>query len=421
MKLLIIGNGGREHAIAWKAAQSPLAEKIYVLPGNAGTARDFENVDLDPADHDACVAFAKDNGIDLAVIGPEAPLVAGLGDALREAGIMVFGPGAEGARFEGSKLYTKQFLKKYHIPTADYRAFDNLEDLLENLDTFGYPVVLKADGLAAGKGVLICKNREAAEAGARQIMQDRAFGNAGDTVVLEECLTGREASILCFVDGNAIVPMETAQDYKRAHDADEGLNTGGMGSYSPNVLFDDPDEKLLRRTVDRILIPTLEGFINEHIDFRGVLFVGLMIEDGEPKVLEFNVRFGDPETQSVLARLDTDLVEIMRACAQGRLDETEIQWNPNPAVSVVLASGGYPESYEKGKKITGLEDVDGAVVFHAGTRPDGEDVLTDGGRVLAVTATGPSVSAAREKVYEEIKKIDFDGAFCRSDIAADVK
>lgn len=416
MNILIIGNGGREHAIAWKLAQSPKADKIYVLPGNAGTALAYENVDLNPKDADACIQFAKAHDIELVVIGPEDPLVAGLTDSFEAAGFRVFGPNKKAAQFEGSKSFTKDFLVRHNIPTAKYSEYKSYDALVDGLDEFGYPVVLKADGLAAGKGVLICANRAEAEAGAAQLMKDKKFGEAGDLVVVEECLTGREASILCFLDGTSIIPMESAQDYKRAFDGDAGLNTGGMGSYSPNVLFSD--EELNLRIHDEILIPTIDGFIKDGIDFRGVLFIGVMIKDGVPKVLEFNVRFGDPETQSVLARMDSDLVEIMEACIDGKLDQTSIDWNTNPAVTVVMASGGYPESYPKGKEITGLDQVEGCTVFHAGTELTDGRVFTNGGRVLAVTTTAPTVEEARKKVYDEIKKIHFDGGFCRSDIAS---
>lgn len=416
MNVLIIGNGGRESAIAWSVAKSPQVEKIYVLPGNAGTGLAYENVALNPKDQEACVAFAKDHDIDLVVVGPEDPLVAGMADAFEEAGIRVFGPNKKAAQFEGSKAFTKDFLMRHHIPTARYSEYHSYEDLVDGLEEFGFPVVLKADGLAAGKGVLICEDLEAAKAGAAKIMKDRDFGDAGDTVVVEEFLTGREASILCFLDGKTIVPMESAQDYKRAFDHDEGTNTGGMGSYSPNILFDD--EELVKRIDQEILQPTINGFIEDGIDFRGVLFIGLMIENGEPKVLEFNVRFGDPETQSVLYRLETDLVDIMEACIDGKLAETPIQWSDEPAVTVVMASGGYPQSYPKGFEITGLDDVEGVTVFHAGTKlSDDGKVLTDGGRVLAVSTRAETVEKAREKVYQELAKIDFEGGFSRSDIA----
>jgi len=415
MNILIIGGGGRESSIAWKLAQSPNADRIFVLPGNAGTAVDYENVDLDPNDFEACIAFTKDNDVKLVVIGPEDPLVHGMADAFEDAGIKVFGPNRKAAQFEGSKAFTKDFLIRHNIPTAKYHEYHSYEDLVNGLDEFGYPVVLKADGLAAGKGVLICEDRAQALAGANEIMKDRAFGDAGDTVVVEEFLTGREASMLCFLDGKTLVPMESAQDYKRAFDGDKGTNTGGMGSYSPNVLFDD--WSLVEKITDTILHPTLEGFVEDGIDFRGVLFVGLMIKDNEPKVLEFNVRFGDPETQSVLYRLDSDLLDIMLACADGRLAETPIEWSEEPAVSVVMASGGYPGSYPKGKEITGLDTLDGVTVFHAGTKLEDGKVLTSGGRVLAVTAKAPTVEEARQKVYEEVGKISFDGGFCRSDIA----
>ncbi len=415
MKVLVIGNGGRESAIAWALSKSPKVEKIYVMPGNAGTGISWENVDISPSDQEAVCAFAKEKGIDLAVIGPEDPLVAGLADQLSGAGIKVFGPNQKAAQFEGSKAFTKDFLMRHHIPTARYREYTDLDSLKEGLGEFGFPVVLKADGLAAGKGVLICQNEEEAVRGAEKIMGERAFGDAGNLVVVEEFLTGREASILCFLDGKRIVPMESAQDYKRAHDNDQGTNTGGMGSYSPNILFDD--EALVERIEKEILTPTIEGFVEDGIDFRGVLFIGLMIENGEPKVLEFNVRFGDPETQSVLSRLETDLSDIMLACVEGKLDEQPIQWSKSPAVTVVMASGGYPDAYEKGKVIEGLDAVEDAVVFHAGTRLEDGKVLTDGGRVLAVTATGESLEEAREKAYRELAKISFEDGFSRSDIA----
>lgn len=415
MNILIIGNGGRESSIAWKLDQSPRVDQIYVLPGNAGTALAYENVDLDPKDFDACIAFAKNHDVGLVVVGPEDPLVGGMTDAFQEAGIPVFGPNQKAAQFEGSKAFTKDFLIRHHIPTAAYHEYNNYDDLVAGLDEFGFPVVLKADGLAAGKGVLICENREQALEGAKEIMQDRAFGEAGDTVVVEEFLTGREASMLCFVDGKTIVPMESAQDYKRAFDNDQGTNTGGMGSYSPNILFDD--WKLVEKIADTILHPTIEGFIEDGIDFRGVLFIGLMIKDDEPKVLEFNVRFGDPETQSVLYRMDSDLLDIMQACINGTLDQTPVEWSEDPAVSVVMASGGYPGSYPKGKEITGLDAVEGATVFHAGTKLSDGKVLTNGGRVLAVTAKAPTVEEARAKVYKELAKIQFEGGFNRSDIA----
>ena len=415
MKILLLGSGGREHAIGRALAADPSVTELHAAPGNPGLAGIATLHSADPASPVAVVDAAQQLGIDLVVVGPEAPLVAGVADALREAGIATFGPSAEAAVLEGSKAFAKDVMKAAGVTTAHAEIVDNPARLDAALDRFGPTWVVKDDGLAAGKGVLICEDRAQALAGANEIMKDRAFGDAGDTVVVEEFLTGREASMLCFLDGKTLVPMESAQDYKRAFDGDKGTNTGGMGSYSPNVLFDD--WSLVEKITDTILHPTLEGFVEDGIDFRGVLFVGLMIKDNEPKVLEFNVRFGDPETQSVLYRLDSDLLDIMLACADGRLAETPIEWSEEPAVSVVMASGGYPGSYPKGKEITGLDTLDGVTVFHAGTKLEDGKVLTSGGRVLAVTAKAPTVEEARQKVYEEVGKISFDGGFCRSDIA----
>ena len=415
MKVLVIGSGGREHVLAWKLAQSPQVDKVYCAPGNGGMAQIAECVDLSVEDIEACLTFAKEKKIDLTVVGPEVPLVMGMTDAFEAEGLRVFGPNKECAQFEGSKAFTKDFLMRHHIPTAAYKEYTDMDSLMQDIGIYGYPMVLKADGLAAGKGVLIVDNEEEAKEAVNQLMGVHEFGSAGDKVVVEEFLTGREASILCFVDGHTIVPMESAQDYKRAYDNDEGLNTGGMGTYSPNVLFDD--EALNQRIEETILTPIIEGFKADHMNFKGVLFIGLMIEEGMPKVLEFNVRFGDPEAQSVLMRMDSDLVDIMEACIDGTLKDCEIRWKDEAAVTVVLASGGYPGPYEKGLEITGLEDVEGCEVFHAGTALKDGKIVTSGGRVLCVSALGETREAARNKVYSQIDKIQFAGARYRSDIA----
>lgn len=415
MKILMIGSGGREHVLTWKLAQSPKVDKIYAIPGNGGMAELAECVDLSVEDISGCLAFAKAHDIDLTVVGPEVPLVMGMADAFEAEGLRVFGPNKQCAQFEGSKAFTKEFLFRHHIPTAAYKEYTDYDDIIKDLGIYGYPMVIKADGLAAGKGVLISENEQNARDGLEMIMKKKEFGAAGEKVVIEEFLTGQEASMLCFVDGKTIVPMESAQDYKRAFDNDEGLNTGGMGTYSPNVLF--ADEKLNRRIKADILDPIINGFVADKMDFRGILFIGLMIKDGVPKVLEFNVRFGDPEAQSVLVRMESDLVEIMEAVIEGKLADCEINWSKKEAVTVVLASGGYPGAYEKGKVITGIADVKDCVVFHAGTKLVNGELQTNGGRVLCVTALGETREAARQTVYENIGKIHFEGVQYRSDIA----
>lgn len=415
MKILMIGSGGREHVLTWKLAQSPRVEKIYAAPGNGGMAELAECVDLSVEDIPGCLAFAKDHQIDLTVVGPEVPLVMGMVDAFEAAGLKVFGPNKHCAQFEGSKAFTKEFLFRHNIPTAAYKEYTNFDEIIKDLGLYGYPMVIKADGLAAGKGVLIPENEADARAGMEMIMKKREFGEAGDKVVIEEFLTGQEASMLCFVDGKTIVPMESAQDYKRAYDNDEGLNTGGMGTYSPNVLF--ADETLNKRIKAEILDPIIEGFIADGMNFKGILFIGLMIDKGVPKVLEFNVRFGDPEAQSVLMRMESDLVDIMEAVIEGKLADCEIKWSSKEAVCVVIASGGYPGSYEKGKVITGIKDVKDCVVFHAGTKLVNGELQTNGGRVLCVTALGETREAARKTVYANIGKIHFEGAQYRTDIA----
>ncbi len=430
MKILIVGGGGREHAIAWKLAQSPKADKIYCAPGNAGIAEIAECVPVKAEDVDRICGFAKENKIDLTVIGPEVPLSLGIVDALAETGLKAFGPNRKCAQLESSKSFTKAFLARHGIPTAGYKEFTDIHELKQSAGIFGYPMVIKADGLAAGKGVVIAEDEAAAHAAIDQIMGEKIFGSAGDKIVVEEFLTGIEASVLCFVDGKTIVPMESAQDYKRIFDGDCGPNTGGMGTYSPSLIF---DEELETRIRQRILEPTLAGFQKDGLDFKGVLFIGLMITEEGPKVIEFNNRFGDPETQSVLPRMKTDLLDIMEAVVEGRLAEQPVEWIKKKAVCVVMASGGYPGNYEKGKLISGLRDVDeDVIVFHSGTRPAGSsavqsgdsapggvpktEVITDGGRVLGVTALGDTHEAAREKAYENVARISFDGAHYRKDI-----
>lgn len=422
MKVLVVGSGGREHAIVWKLAQSPKVDKIYCAPGNAGIAMDAECVAIKAEDIEGICQFAKENLIDLAVIGPEVPLAMGIVDALEAEGVKTFGPNKKCAQLEASKAFTKSFLARHNIPTAGYKEYTDKESLLADVGIFGYPMVLKADGLAAGKGVVIAENEADAKAAIEEMMGDRVFGSAGDKVVVEEFLTGIEASMLCFVDEHTIVPMESAQDYKRIFDGDKGPNTGGMGTYSPSLVFNPELEERIRK---EILDPTLEGFQKDGLDFKGVLFIGLMISKDGPKVIEFNNRFGDPETQSVLMRLDSDLVDIFMAVTENKLADIEIKWSDKRAVCVVLASGGYPGSYEKGKEITGLNKVDDdVVVFHAGTASQHicdenscrSAIVTSGGRVLGVTATGATHDEARAKAFDNVKRISFEGMQYRNDI-----
>lgn len=414
MNVLVVGSGGREHAICWKLKQSPEVTKLYCAPGNAGIAKDAECLPVGAEDLAGIVKVAKEKAIDLAVIGPEVPLAMGIVDRLMEAGIKTFGPNNSCARLEASKAFTKSFLARHNIPTAGYKEYTEKEELLKDIGIFGWPMVLKADGLAAGKGVVLAQNEEEAREAIEEMMGQRVFGDAGDKVVVEECLFGVEASMLCFVDKNTILPMESAQDYKRIFDGDEGPNTGGMGTYSPSLVF---DEALKSRIMNDILMPTLRGFQEDGLDFRGVLFIGLMITKDGPKVIEFNNRFGDPEAQSVLMRLETDLLEIFRAATEDRLSEITLSWKKESAVCVVLASGGYPGSYEKGKVIRGLADVEDAVVFHAGTATDEQgNIVTAGGRVLGVTATGATHEEARAKAYANVEKISFEGMQYRKEI-----
>ncbi len=415
MNILVVGSGAREHALCWKLKQSSKATKIYCAPGNAGISQIARCVEIKADNLDKITEFAVSNGIDLTVIGPEGPLCEGLADMLEQRNIKVFGPCKKGARLEASKSYSKEFMKKYNIPTGRYEVFNDAETAIKGLSKFSVPIVVKADGLAAGKGVVICSTKEEAEESIKSMMNDKQFGEAGDTVVIEEFLDGTEASLLCFVDGNSIIPMESARDYKKAYDFDKGLNTGGMGCFSPNTIY---TEELKGYISENILKRTLEGLKQEKLDFKGVLFIGLMVKEGKAKVLEYNTRFGDPETEVVLPRLESDLVEIMLKCIDGNLTEQDLQWSSDKCVTVVLASGGYPESYEKGKQITGLNDVDDSIViFHGGTRAEDGKVFTDGGRVMAVTAMGKTLDDARKTVYENILKIKFEKMQFRNDIA----
>lgn len=412
--ILLLGSGGREHAIAKKLAASPRCGKLYIAPGNGGTSQEGENISLDENDPTAVAAFAKDHGCGMVVIGPEAPLVVGVADAVREAGIPCFGPGAEGAQMEGSKLFSKQLMERAGVPTAAYGSFTDEQSALDYVNAQGAPLVVKADGLAAGKGVIVATELEQALDAVHECFSG-AFGDAGNTVVVEEMLTGPECSLLAFTDGITVRPMATSQDHKRALEGDLGPNTGGMGVYSP-VPIVTPEE---HETMVAIMHQTVEQLHREGIDYRGCLYGGFMLTPAGPKVLEFNARFGDPETQVILPRLQNDLVDVMLACAEQRLDEVELSWRDDWAVSVVLTSAGYPGSYEKGKVITGIEDaeaLDGVTVYHAGTREQDGQILTNGGRVIDVTALGATFEEARNLAYAACEKIDFEGKTLRHDI-----
>lgn len=417
MKILIVGGGGREHAIAWKLAKSPKVEKMYCAPGNAGIAEVAECVNIGVMEFDKLVAFAKEHEIDLTVVAPDDPLAAGAVDAFEAAGLRAFGPRANAAILEGSKAFSKDLMKKYGIPTAAYETFNDPEKALAYLETAKMPIVLKADGLALGKGVLICKDLEEAKAGVRTLMMDKQFGSAGDEIVIEEFMTGREVSVLSFVDGKTIRIMTSAQDHKRAKDGDQGLNTGGMGTFSPSPFYTPQVDAFCR---EHIYQKTVDAMKAEGREFKGIIFFGLMLTADGPKVLEYNARFGDPETQVVLPRMKNDLVDLFEACIDGTLDQIDLEFEDNAAVCVVLASAGYPEHYEKGFEIRGLEnfkDRDGYYVFHAGSKFDEQGrVVTNGGRVLGVTATGSSLKEARANAYKATEWIDFDNKYMRHDI-----
>jgi phosphoribosylamine--glycine ligase len=418
MKILVIGGGGREHALAWKAAQSPLVEQVFVAPGNAGTAREpiLENVAIGVEDIPALVGFAKANAIGLTIVGPEAPLVLGVVDAFSAAGLKCFGPTQGAAQLEGSKSFTKDFLARHRIPTGTYRTFTELEPALAYLHQQGAPIVVKADGLAAGKGVIVAMDIATAEAAVRDMLAGNAFGEAGHRVVIEEYLDGEEASFIVMADGTHVLPMATSQDHKRVGDGDTGLNTGGMGAYSPAPVVTDA---VYARIMDEVIMPTVRGMAAEGLPYTGFLYAGLMImPDGTPKVIEYNCRFGDPETQPIMLRMRSDLVAHCLAAAEGRLDGETASWDPRRSVGVVLAAGGYPGDYPKGDVIAGLpeQDADDRKIFHAGTVLKDGKVATAGGRVLCATALGNSVAEAQAAAYQLAAQVSWDGMFCRHDI-----
>lgn len=417
MKVLVIGGGGREHAICWKLSKSPKVDELYCAPGNAGIAEVAKCVDIGVMDFEKMADFAKKEAFDLVVVGPDDPLACGIVDVLEEKGLRVFGPRKNAAILEGSKAFSKDLMKKYGIPTAAYETFDTPEAALKYLETAPVPIVLKADGLALGKGVLICNTREEAKEGVKTLMLDKQFGHAGDRIVVEQFMTGREVSVLSFVDGKTIKIMTSAQDHKRAKDGDQGLNTGGMGTFSPSPFYTSEVDEFCKRHIYQATVDAMKA---EGREFKGIIFFGLMLTADGPKVLEYNARFGDPETQVVLPRMKNDIVDVFEACVDGTLDQIDLQFEDNAAVCVVLASDGYPEHYEKGKKITGLEnfkDKDGYYVFHAGSKFDAEgNILTNGGRVLGVTATGKDLKEARANAYKATEWVNFENKYMRHDI-----
>jgi len=418
MKILIVGGGGREHALAWKAAQSAKVETVYVAPGNAGTAHEnrVQNVDIDAEDIDALKMFALANDIGLAIVGPEAPLVNGIVDSFQAAGLKIFGPGRRAAQLEGSKAFTKDFLARHNIPTAAYGNFTSEDEAIAYVRQQGTPIVVKADGLAAGKGVILAQTEDQAVDAIKDMLSGNKFGDAGARVVIEEFLTGEEASFICMVDGSNILPMATSQDHKARDDGDNGPNTGGMGAYSPAPVV---TENINDRIMNEVIRPTVDGMAAEGNDYTGFLYAGIMVaDDGTPKVLEYNVRFGDPETQPIMMRLNSDLVDLCLQALDKKLDETTADWDPRTSLGVVLAAGGYPDSYNKGDVISGLENTesDTTKVFHAGTTEKDGAVVTNGGRVLCACALGSSVTEAQNKAYEVVKKIHWDNVYYRTDI-----
>ena len=416
MKVLIVGSGGREHAIAWSVAKSPKVDKIFCAPGNAGIAEFAECVNIGAMEFDKLVAFAKENAIDLTIIGMDDPLVGGVVDAFEAEGLRVFGPRKNAAIIEGSKAFSKDLMKKYNIPTAAYENFTDPDEAIKYLETVKMPIVLKADGLALGKGVLICNTLEEAKEGVKTLMLDKQFGDAGNEIVIEEFMTGREVSVLAFCDGKTIKCMTSAQDHKRAKDGDQGLNTGGMGTFSPSPFYNDEVEAFCEKYVYQ---PTIDAMAVEGRPFTGILFTGLMLTEDGPKVLEYNARFGDPEAQVVLPRMKNDIIDVIEACIDGKLPDVELEFEDNAAVCVVLASDGYPEKYDKGFEIKGLDtfkDKDGYYVFHAGTKFDGDKIVTNGGRVLGVVAKGEDLKAARANAYKATEWIDFANKYKRNDI-----
>jgi phosphoribosylamine---glycine ligase len=418
MRVLVIGGGGREHALVWKICQSPKVTEVFCAPGNTGTAEIANNVPI-PADQiDQLLQFALEKEIGLTVVGPEQPLVMGIVDRFQEKGLRIFGPTAQAAELEGSKAFSKDIMKKYGLPTAEYETFSSYELARKYFDKETGPIVVKASGLAAGKGVILCRNAKEGLDAVDTIMKDKSFGEAGDQVVIEEFLEGQEVSVLAFTDGNSVLLMESAQDHKAALDGDQGPNTGGMGAFSPAPVFTD----LLRQKVrDKIMFPLVRAMKAEGRPYQGILYAGLMLTKWGPKTLEFNARFGDPETQPLLVRMESDIVPLFEACIDGTLDQCDLKWKPEPSVCVVMAAKGYPGSYEKGKEISGLDEAGAlpdVVVFHAGTKGEGDKILTNGGRVLGVTATGPDTPSAISKAYEAVAKIKWDGIHYRKDIGS---
>jgi phosphoribosylamine--glycine ligase len=416
VNVLIIGSGGREHALTWKITQSPLVRKVYCAPGNPGIAQYATCVDIGVKDFDKLIAFARDNRIDLTIVGPEDPLAAGIVDRFAAEGLKAFGPSGAAAQLEASKAFAKRIMAKYGIPTAEYAEFTDAEAAITYVREKGAPIVVKADGLAAGKGVTVAQDVDAAVAAIREAMVDKAFGAAGNSVILEECLVGEEASILAFCDGKTVVPMVSSQDHKPVYDGDQGPNTGGMGAYSPAPVV---TPELASEIETRVLRACVDGMAQEGIPYKGVLYAGLMITAQGPKVIEFNCRFGDPEVQVVLPRMTSDMVPVLLACCDGTLDPTAISWDHGAAVTVVMASGGYPKDYQKGKVITGIDKAERAgnvIVFHAGTKDHGGKLATNGGRVLNVTACGADIRSTIKHAYEAVHKIHFDGAHFRTDI-----
>ncbi|MBZ6006449.1 MULTISPECIES: phosphoribosylamine--glycine ligase [Paraclostridium] len=414
MKILVVGSGGREHAICYSLLKGKKGNEIYCAPGNAGISEIAQCLSIKDNDIDNLYKFAKENKIDLTIVGPEVPLVDGIVDKFEKENLRIFGPNKKCSMLEGSKAFSKEFMIKHDIPTAKYKEYMDLDEAINEIDSFGYPVVIKADGLAAGKGVVIAKDKEEGIKALREMMSNKKFGIAGEKIVIEEFLKGIETSILAFVDNNTIVPMESAKDHKKVYNNEEGPNTGGMGTFSPSNIYDEQLSHIVKKEV---LDKTLKGFKDDNLDYKGILFIGLMITEDGPKVLEYNVRFGDPETQSVLLRLETDLIEIIEAILENRLNEIHIKYDEKNAVCVMLTSGGYPESYEKGKVITGLDKVDeDIVIFHSGTKIINNKLVTNGGRVIGISAKGNSLEEASKKVYENIEKIKFEGMHYRTDI-----
>lgn len=414
MKVLVVGSGGREHAICYSLLKGKKVEEIYCAPGNAGISEIAQCLSIKDNDIDNLYKFAKENKIDLTIVGPEVPLVDGIVDKFEKENLRIFGPNKKCSMLEGSKAFSKEFMIKHDIPTAKFKEYMDLDEAINEIDSFGYPVVIKADGLAAGKGVVIAKDKEEGIKALREMMSDKKFGSAGEKIVIEEFLKGIETSILAFVDNNTIVPMESAKDHKKVYNNEEGPNTGGMGTFSPSNIYDEQLSHIVKKEV---LDKTLKGFKDDNLNYKGILFIGLMITEDGPKVLEYNVRFGDPETQSVLLRLETDLIEIIEAILENRLNEIHIKYDEKNAVCVMLTSGGYPESYEKGKVITGLDKVDeDIVIFHSGTKIINNKLVTNGGRVIGISAKGNSLEEASKKVYENIEKIKFEGMHYRTDI-----